>query len=204
MCYGWWSIKILSRSGFRIAIEMKFKLEFSYWLVIASSLVIGTACTELGQENEPALVKPIDPQTAISKLDFLTGNWAGPGISYGVDGTEKRYHDTEFVRFDLDKHLLLINARGEDASGETTYSLHTVIHYNAETQKYIYTPYSGTRQPRSFDCTLNDRAQFICLIPDQSYRLTFQRLPDGRWNEFGERLKDGEWVKNFETILSAQ
>jgi len=169
-----------------------------------AALLLCSACAEPRQEREPQAAELTETQTAISNLKFLVGNWAGSGTSYGVDGTETRYHDTEFVRFDLDRNLLLINARGENSEGETTYSLHTVIHYDAEAQSYVYTPYSGKRPPRSFDCTLNDTPQFICLTQDQSYRLTFQRLPDGRWNEFGERLNGERWVKNFETILSSQ
>lgn len=173
------------------------------WTSIFGAIFL-SACSETDQKQFASAAAMTDTQNAISKLGFLVGNWAGPGTSYLADGTQTQYHDTEFVRFDLDKNLLLINARGEAPDGTTTYSLHTVIHYDAQSQKYVYTPYSGKSQPRSFDCALNEMVQFICLIPDQSYRLTFQRLADGRWNEFGERLKDGEWVKNFETILSAQ
>ena len=183
---------------------MRLDVKLKRLLPLTGLFIIGSGCAEPPNEPSSQPAAMTETQAAISKLDFLVGNWAGPGTSYRADGMQTQYHDTEFVRFDLNGNLLLINARGEDAQGQTTYSLHTVIHFNMETQKYIYTPYSGTRQPRSFDCTLNDKAQFICLIPDKSYRLTFQRLDDGRWNEFGERLRDGEWVKNFETILSAQ
>jgi len=172
--------------------------------MLAGLLLVCSACAEPRQESETQAAELTETQAAISKLDFLVGNWAGPGTSYGADGTETRYQDTEFVRFDLDRNLLLINARGENSDGETTYSLHTVIHYDAKAQSYVYTPYSGKNPPRSFGCTLNDTPQFICLTQDQSYRLTFQRLPDGRWNEFGERLNGEAWVKNFETILSPQ
>jgi len=187
-----------------MGIGMTCRLNFGHLLTLVCLLVICSACAEPHKYGESQPVALTDTQTAISKLAFLVGNWSGPGTSYGADGTKTRYHDTEFVRFDLDKNLLLINARGENMDGETTYSLHTVIHYDAEAQSYVYTPYSGKRPPRSFNCTLNDQPQFICLTQDQSYRLTFQRLPDERWNEFGEKLQGERWVKNFETILSSQ
>jgi len=186
-----------------MAIAMRCRLNFGYLLALVCLLVIFSACAEPHKYDESQAAELTETQTAISKLKFLVGNWAGAGTSYGTDGTETRYHDTEFVRFDLDRNLLLINARGENSEGETTYSLHTVIHYDVEAQNYVYTPYSGKRLPRSFNCILNDQPQFICLTQDQSYRLTFQRLPDGRWNEFGERLQGERWVKNFETILSS-
>ncbi len=148
--------------------------------------------------------QPSEQQTQISKLDFLLGNWAGGGISYANDGTQTPYFDTEYVRFDLDQNLLLINAKGE-RGGATTYQLHTVIYYDVDAKHYWYTPFSA-QGSRRFACTLktqqSGRPQFICFNEAKDYRLTFQRMQDGKWNEFGERLKDGEWRKNFETILS--
>ena len=150
---------------------------------------------------------PIDEvKTAIAKLGFLVGNWEGPGISFAGDGAQTAYHDTEYVRFDLDGSLLLINAKGTRPGGTISYQLHTVIYYDVESARYIYTPYAG-RRPRSFHCQLDAPKKLLCLNAAEDYRLTFQRLPDGRWNEFGERLEDkqseGVWSKSFETILVA-
>ncbi|WP_086932310.1 hypothetical protein [Agarilytica rhodophyticola] len=140
-------------------------------------------------------------ENAIQALSFLVGNWAGPGISYGADKSQTPYYDTEYVRFDLDKKLLLINARGE-RDGKQTYALHTVIYYDVKSGHYWYTPYSGGK-PRSFKCALNDK-KFICLNKAGDFRLTFQRLKNGEWNEYGQRLANGQWQKTFETILTSK
>lgn len=145
-----------------------------------------------GQESEE--------KNAISALGFLVGNWEGPGISYAADGSQTGYHDTEFVRFDLDQKLLLINAAGKRDDGTISYQLHTVIYYDAAAGHYVYTPYAG-RTPRSFHCQLDETPKLLCLNADQNYRLTFQRLSNGAWNEFGERLEGDLWSKSFETIL---
>ena len=140
-----------------------------------------------------------DQQSQVAKLDFLVGHWGGTGTSYSSDGSISTYYDTEHVRFDLDKKLLLINARGEK-DGKLTYQLHTVIYFDPTAGHFWYTPYTGERA-RRFSCELISK-QFICLNKEQNFRLTFQRLADDKWNEFGERLKDDKWVKTFETILS--
>jgi len=172
---------------------------------LSSSAAQATKPLAVDTEIDETLgVELTDVQTAMSKLEFLVGDWAGPGTSYGDDGTETAYFDTELVRFDLARNLLLINAHGKNPDGSTSHSLHTVIYYDVKTQAYIYTPYSGKSQPRSFNCKLNDIPQLICFTEDETYRLTFQRLADGHWNEFGERLDDGRWSKNFETTLSAR
>jgi len=141
----------------------------------------------------------LDAKSAIEQLDFLVGHWAGDGVSYDKDGVKTQYYDTEHVRFDLDRNLLLINAQGQ-RYGDTTYQLHTVIYYDEAAGNYVYTPYSGMRTPRPFRCDLVAE-QFICLTEAKTFRLIFQRLPDGHWNEFGERLEDGVWRKTFETKL---
>lgn len=167
-------------------------------LAFCLAMTLSFSPSILAQEETPK-----DARVAISALEFLVGNWAGPGTSYRTDGTQTHYHDTEYVRFDLDQKVLLINAAGQDDDGGTIYALHTIIYYDVDAGHYIYTPYSG-RAPRSFHCQLEDSPKLLCLNGAEDYRLTFQRLPDGQWNEFGERLgDDGTWSKSFETILSA-
>ena len=166
-------------------------------------LAICTAIAALASVANAQQSETDPARDAISALEFLVGNWAGPGTSYAADGTQTKYHDTEYVRFDLDRKVLLINAAGEDDVGSTIYALHTVIYYDVDAGHYVYTPYSG-RPPRSFHGQLEDAPELRCLNAAEDYRLTFQRLPDGQWNEFGERFGDDRtWTKSFETILSA-
>jgi len=138
-------------------------------------------------------------QNAMSKLSFLVGNWSGEGISYN-DGNESTYYDSEFVRYDLDGQLLLINAKGS-VEGKTRYELHTVIHFDAKSGKYIYSPYTA-KGTRPFTCQLLNK-QLLCYSQKKEFRLVFQRLTNGLWNEYGERKVDGKWQKTFETKLSA-
>jgi len=146
------------------------------------------------------LVEKKPTKSPMEELSFLIGNWAGEGISYAVDGSKLLYYDTEFVRYDLNGALLLINARGY-RDGKTTYQLHTVIHYDMESKHYIYSPYSANGT-RPFTCNLKNK-QFICYTMQKNFRLIFQRLPNGVWNEYGERKTETGWRKTFETKLSA-
>jgi hypothetical protein len=149
--------------------------------------------------QEASSTKSIE-RLAIEKLEFLVGNWAGEGVSYANNGSESEYYDTEDVWFDLQNSLLIIQARGF-RDNKQFYGLHTVIYFDKEKQKYVYNPYSSSGLSRSFYCDLKAK-KLLCYLEDQSYRLTFQRTADGKWNEFGERLTDGAWQKNFETILA--
>jgi len=172
-------------------------------VIIRLVVLIGLGCLSLAGGSFAQDASRADKaKIAIAKLGFLVGNWEGPGISFAGDGAQTAYYDTEYVRFDLDKSLLLINAKGMRPDGTLSYQLHTVIYYDVETERYIYTPYAG-RTPRSFNCQLDEPEKLLCLNGAEDYRLTFQRLSNGRWNEFGERLNAGAWAKSFETILTA-
>ena len=165
--------------------------------VLKRALLLGFVLTPLSALGQTGQSSP--EQDAISALSFLVGDWRGPGVSYGADGVTTAYTDTEYVRFDLDQNLLLINARGE-RDGETSYQLHTVIYYDVDAEHYVYTPFRG-KPHRSLACVLPVQ-KLVCLNAEKTFRLTFQRLDDGRWNEFGERQNQaGEWRQTFETIL---
>jgi len=159
------------------------------------SLIIMLAHGLFYAVNTSAKEGAINP---ITKLAFLLGSWEGPGITYLEDGEIQEYVDTEYLRFDLDKRLLLIDAKGVK-DGQPYYQLHTVVYFDTKAGHYVYTPFSGGR-PSSFTCNLANQ-RFICLNAKEDYRLTFRRLEDGRWNEFGEKLTGKDWVKRFETIL---
>ena len=140
-------------------------------------------------------------QEAIRQLEFLTGSWAGEGRIFAADGTYSTYHDTEKVWFDANDNLLIIQANGF-RDGERTYSLHTVIYYDAVAGNYKYKPFTGGSDPVPLVCAL-EQGEFRCLNAEGTYRLTFRRLDNGDWNEFGEAYREGAWTKNFETILQA-
>jgi|GEM_PF-679428 len=168
-------------------------------LNLKTILVIAFACFFYSCLVLAQTTAPTPEQKAISALEFLTGNWTGPGISYNEASETTEYIDTELVSFELDRRLLLIKASGE-IEGKPYYQLHTIVYYDIKEEHYVYTPYTG-RRPGSYHCNLKAK-MFVCLNQEKSYRLSFQRLEDGRWNEFGESLKEGKWLKSFETKLS--
>ena len=171
------------------------KAIFSFLLLSFSSPSIAYE-----QSLEKSEIEEKNPEyVAMEKLNFLVGNWAGEGVSYSSDGMVSEYYDEEFVRYDLDGQILLINARGS-RDGKTSYQLHTVIYFDSKAGHYIYSPYSA-KGTRPFTCDLIGQ-QFICYTQSRDFRLIFQRLPNGKWNEYGERKNGDIWRKTFETKLS--
>lgn len=139
-------------------------------------------------------------QIEIEKLNFLVGNWAGPGHTFAKNGVKSAYHDTENVWFDVQNSLLIIQANGSK-NGQHYYGIHTVIYYDVEAGHYWYNPYTASGS-RPYRCDLDDKL-FRCYSADKLTRFNFQRLSGGEWNEYGETLEGGHWRKTFETILTA-
>ena len=138
-----------------------------------------------------------EEQTAMAKLSFMIGDWKGTGTSYPKD-QNKPYDVLSKVRYDLDGELLVLKHRSV-RNGKPVLSLHTIIYYNVEEKQYYYYAFRQ-KGVRPFTAKIVD-GKLICTIGDD-YRLTFQRTPEGLFNEYGEKLVNGVWTKNFEDLLS--
>ena len=137
-----------------------------------------------------------EEQKAMAKLSFMIGDWKGSGSSYPKE-ENKPYDVLSTVSYDLDGELLVLRHRST-RSGKPVLSLHTVIYYNKEDQKYYYNAYTR-KGSRPFSGQIKD-GKLICYL-GETYRLTFQRTKEGLFNEYGERLVNGVWTKNFEDLL---
>lgn len=136
-----------------------------------------------------------EEQKAMAKLSYMIGDWKGTGTSYPKEDN-KPYDVLSKVRYDLDGELLVLKHRSI-RNGEAILSLHTIIYYNVEEQQYYY--YAFRRKGvRPFTGQIID-GKLVCTI-NNNYRLTFQRTPEGFFNEYGEKLVDGVWIKNFEDL----
>lgn len=140
-----------------------------------------------------------EEQIAMQKLSFLMGNWSGKGTSYDQLGKASDYFDTENIWYDVKESILVIQANGYKDERHT-YSLHTIVHYDEAAKHYWYQPFTA-KGARKYRCDLNNK-KLLCHNENDTFRLTFQRLENGQWNEFGERKdQNDKWFKSFETKL---
>lgn len=137
-----------------------------------------------------------EEQKAMAKLSFMIGDWKGTGSSYPKQ-ENKPYDVLSKVRYDLDGELLVLKHRST-REGKAVLSLHTIMYYNVKEGQYYYYAFRQ-KGVRPFTGNIVD-GKLICSIGDD-YRLTFQRTPEGFFNEYGEKRIDGVWTKNFEDLL---
>lgn len=136
---------------------------------------------------------------AMAKLSFMVGDWKGKGESFGKKESKPVNVKSE-VKYDLGGTLLII--RVLDTQGEkVTLRLHTVINYNAKEGKYYYSPFSPRGLRRHFVGKVVNSQKIIFALPDNSYRLVFQKNEAGAFVEHGERYENGKWVMNFRNTL---
>ncbi|NAS29509.1 hypothetical protein GTQ40_00855 [Flavobacteriaceae bacterium R38] len=165
------------------------KIKFNFFLRSFSIIAIlfFTSQITLGQSIE---------QKEMAKLSFLIGDWKGTGNSIPKNKAGD-YTALTKVRYDLDGELLVLKLRS--FRGDTpVLSLHTIMYYNKEDGHYHYRAYTKNGA-RPFKGTLVNNNKLVLKL-GENYRLTFQRTPEGAFNEFGEKLVDGKWIKNFEDL----
>lgn len=136
-----------------------------------------------------------EEQKALAKLSFMIGDWKGSGTLY-PKVHNKPYEVLSKVRYDLDGELLVLKHRSIQ-DGKPILSLHTLIYYNVKEQQYYYYAFRRTGV-RPYTGHIVD-GKLICTLDDE-FRLTFQRTPEGLFNEYGEKRIDGVWVKTFEDL----
>jgi len=161
-------------------------------LGVASVATVATA----GAQPSP------ERATAMAKLAFMNGVWAGPAEGTGQGG--KPYHVTQTERMGpmLGGDVIVIEGRGYQANGETAFNALGVVSYDPQAKKYELRSYAqgyaGTFELRP---TATGYIWEIPAGPKAVIRYT-ATVKDGSWREIGEYVADGKPPqKTFEMNL---
>jgi len=138
-------------------------------------------------------------QKAMAKLSFMVGEWKGKAEIFNKNSTPLWDVKTE-VKYDLNGTLLVLRVLEKDGDA-VKLRLHTIINYNAKEGKYYYSPFSSSGLRRSFVGKSATSQKIIFALPDNSYRLIFQKNEAGAFVEYGERNENGKWVMTFRNTL---
>ena len=136
---------------------------------------------------------------AMTKLSFMVGDWKGKAEIFNKNNTLLWDVKSE-VKYDLNGTLLVIRVL-EKTGDVVKLRLHTIINYNAKEDKYYYSPFSSQGLRRSFVGKTASSQKITFALPDNSYRLVFQKDKTGAFVEYGERNENGKWVMTFRNTL---
>ncbi len=142
-------------------------------------------------------------RAAMEALSFMDGAWRGTAWTVAPDGKRHTLTQTERVGPLLGGTVKLVEGRGYEADGRTSFNALGVISYNPATKQYSIQSYaSGQAGAFPFQRTGNGFVWQIPAGPGATIRFTAV-LEGGTWHEIGERVAEGASpMKVFEMRLT--
>jgi hypothetical protein len=166
-------------------------------------LLIATAA--FAQMGPPKPVKQIE---AISKLDYMKGQWTGEGWII-MAGQKLTFKGSETVTPKLDNSVLLVegNFTTRRTGGTVDIPVHVtlgVISFDPATSKYRFHSWTGVGGHGERELVVTDKGwSWDMTARNGLVRYTFSLTEDGAWHETGEHSADEgkSWKQFFEMSL---
>lgn len=146
----------------------------------------------------PAASQPADPaprlaaqRQAMARLAFMDGTWRGPAWTLTRTGRHT-LTQTERVGGFLDGTVRVVEGRGYEADGTTSFNALGVISYDPDTQSYSFSAWAqGRGGVFPFRVTESGFVWETQAGPGAIIRYT-ATIRDGVWHEVGERIAEGQ------------
>jgi hypothetical protein len=169
-------------------------------IVLVALLALGAAGTSAQSRPDPvALMKA--QREAMAALAFMDGVWRGTASTLRADGSRHEITQTERIGPLLDGAVKVIEGRGYEADGSTSFNALGIISYNVATTAYSMRSYAmGFAGDYVFRRTPDG---FSWEIPAGPMTIRYGAVvKDDTWTEVGERVVPGnEPVRFFEMKL---
>jgi hypothetical protein len=140
--------------------------------------------------------------SAMAKLAFMNGVWAGPAEGQNRDGSRYTVTQTERMGPMLDGDIIVIEGRGYKPDGSVGFNAFGVVSWDAMTKKYELRSYAqGYSGTFELTPTADGYVWEIPAGPGAVLRYT-ATVKDGKWREVGELVASGKPTqKTFEMNL---
>jgi hypothetical protein len=138
----------------------------------------------------------------MAKLAFMDGVWRGPASTTRPSGDKHEITQTERIGPLLGGTVKVIEGRGYEPDGKTTFNALGIISYDVGKQAYSIRSYA-MGQAGDFPVTLTANG-FTWSIPAGPMTIRYTAVvKDGTWTEVGDRVVPGnEPVRFFEMRLT--
>lgn len=175
-------------------------------------ILLSVAVPAAAQEQPARPQRPPKPQSqidAISKLDFMVGDWSGSGWMQ-MGPTKFPFRGSEKIVKKLDGTSILVEGAflGKAPGSEVEVPVHStlgVISFDPAAKKYRFATWLATGASGVHDLEILDDGKswrWSVVHPSLGTTRYTTSFADGDWFEIGERSKDGkEWTKFFEMRL---
>jgi hypothetical protein len=150
---------------------------------------------------------PSEQLDAISKLDWLVGNWKGEGWIEFRPGERRTFSQTEIVQKKAGDTVLTIEGHGITKVAETNTTVldaFTVVSYNPREKTYRWLSYTDKGYATDVELSVGKRT-FQWTVKAGNFgtmRYSMVLNERGEWFEIGEMSQDNQsWRKFFEMTL---
>ena len=144
---------------------------------------------------------------ALSKLDFVIGEWEGEGWVMMPQGNRETSIVTESIHYDLDNTIITLKGLGMSERDGEKIKVHDalgVMYYDPFAKEYKMKSWLSRGMSTDANVKVEDEGNIVWWFkagPVGTIRYTI-KIRDGKWNEIGEMSQDGEnWTKFFEMNL---
>lgn len=178
-------------------------MNLSHAVRLCVGVILATAVASAGAQGRPDSAALLAAQrSAMASLAFMDGVWRGSAKTMLPSGEAHTIAQTERIGPLLDGSVKVIEGRGYDADGRTTFNALGIISYNVATKSYSMRSYA-MGQAGDFPVTLTSDG-FAWEIPAGPATIRYQAIvKDGLWTEVGDRIVPGkDPVRFFEMRLA--
>ncbi|MEO6565954.1 MAG: DUF1579 domain-containing protein [Casimicrobiaceae bacterium] len=170
-------------------------------LAAAALLLFGAMDSAVAQERpDPATLMKAQRE-AMATFAFMDGVWRGPASTLRPDGSPHDIMQTERIGPLLDGTVKVIEGRGYEPDGRTSFNAMAIISYNVATQSFSMRSYAlGLAGDYAIKRTTDG---FSWEIPAGLVTIRYSAVvKDGTWTEVGDRIAAGrDPVRFFEMKL---
>jgi hypothetical protein len=164
-------------------------------------LLLMVALASSAQERPDPEALMAAQREAMAKLAFMDGVWRGPAWTILPSGRKHDITQTERIGPLLGGTVKVIEGRGYEADGKTTFNALGIVSYDAARRAYSMRSYA-MGYAGDFPVTLTPEG-FSWTIPAGPVTIRYNAVvKDGTWTEVGDRVEPGkDPVRFFEMRL---
>jgi len=168
----------------------------------AAVLLVGIAIAAAAQERRDPNAVMAAQREAMAALAFMDGVWRGPATTVLPSGDKHAITQTERIGPLLGGTVKVIEGRGYEPDGKTTFNALGVISYDVATKTYSMRSYA-MGMSGDFPITRTSDG-FTWEIPAGPVTIRYSAVvKDGTWTEVGDRIAPGkDPVRFFEMKLT--
>lgn len=178
-------------------------MNITHWIRLVAGVVVAAGVAFAHAQGRPDSVALLAAQRdALASLAFMDGVWRGSARTVLPSGEMHAITQTERIGPLLGGSVKVIEGRGYDADGKTTFNALGIISYNVATKSYSMRSYA-MGLAGDFPVMLTSDG-FAWEIPAGPATIRYQAIvKDDLWVEVGDRIVPGkDPVRFFEMRLS--